>query len=94
MGPLGFPTSGACSGTSATRTRARRWTRTATSCREMTTGCGRRSTWRSVEVCAECARCPPRRAPFDPFPLLRGSGNGEVACKRDSVSDPVARFAR
>ena len=23
--------------------------------------------------------------------LLRGGGNGEVACKRDSVSDPVAR---
>jgi len=35
-----------------------------------------------------------RRGPVDAFPLLRGGGNGEVACKRDSVSGPVARVAR
>jgi len=42
-----------CSGSSATRTRARRSTRTGTSCRAKTTGYGRRSTWRSEGMCAE-----------------------------------------
>ena len=76
-----------CNGSSATRTRARRWTPTGTSCRAMTTGCGRRSMWRSGEMCAECVRRAPRQAENQVSPLLRGGGNGEVACKRDSVSD-------